>query len=77
MLHNGHSRHLKILLSRIGTNARDSFSNLSEVVEFTELVQKQFGIARASTVEASNATIQLSQVLTSGVFRGDELNSIF
>ncbi|MFJ7922056.1 hypothetical protein ACIQ6U_20185 [Lysinibacillus fusiformis] len=31
------------MISRIGTNARDSFSNLSEVVAFTELVQKQFG----------------------------------
>ncbi len=65
------------MVSRIGTNARDSFSNLSEVVAFTELVQKQFGIAGASAVEASNATIQLSQALASGVLRGDELNSIF
>lgn len=65
------------MVSRIGTNARDSFSNLSEVVAFSELVQKQFGIAGASAVEASNATIQLSQALASGVLRGDELNSIF
>ncbi len=65
------------MVSRIGTNARDSFNNLSEVVAFTELVQKQFGIAGASAVEASNATIQLSQALASGVLRGDELNSIF
>ncbi|WP_196243731.1 tape measure protein, partial [Lysinibacillus sphaericus] len=65
------------MVSRIGTNARDSFSNLGEVVAFTELVQKQFGIAGASAVEASNATIQLSQALASGVLRGDELNSIF
>lgn len=65
------------MVSRIGTNARDSFSNLGEVVAFTELVQKQFGIAGANAVEASNATIQLSQALASGVLRGDELNSIF
>lgn len=65
------------MVSRIGTNARDSFSNLGEVVAFSELVQKQFGIAGASAVEASNATIQLSQALASGVLRGDELNSIF
>jgi len=65
------------MVSRIGTNARDSFGNLGEVVAFTELVQKQFGIAGASAVEASNATIQLSQALASGVLRGDELNSIF
>ncbi|MFJ7922055.1 tape measure protein [Lysinibacillus fusiformis] len=34
-------------------------------------------VAGASAVEASNATIQLSQALASGVFRGDELNSTF
>ncbi|WP_312507535.1 tape measure protein [Lysinibacillus sp.] len=65
------------MVARIGTNARDSFGSLGEVVAFTELVQKQFGIAGASAVEASNATIQLSQALASGVLRGDELNSIF
>ncbi|MFY0520925.1 tape measure protein [Lysinibacillus sp. UGB7] len=65
------------MVARIGTNARDAFGNVGEVVAFTELVQKQFGIAGASAVEASNATIQLSQALASGVLRGDELNSIF
>jgi len=65
------------MVARIGTNARDSFGSVGEVVAFTELVQKQFGIAGASAVEASNATIQLSQALASGVLRGDELNSIF
>jgi tape measure domain-containing protein len=34
-------------------------------------------IAGASTDEASNAILQLSQALGSGVLRGDELNSIF
>ncbi|MGR6907003.1 tape measure protein [Lysinibacillus sp. BSL11] len=65
------------MVSRIGTNARGSFGSFGEVVAFKELVQKQFGIAGASAVEASNATIQLSQALASGVLRGDELNSIF
>lgn len=65
------------MVARIGTNAGDAFGSVGEVVAFTELVQKQFGIAGASAVEASNATIQLSQALASGVLRGDELNSIF
>ena len=34
-------------------------------------------IAGATTSEASNAMLQLSQALGSGVLRGDELNSIF
>lgn len=65
------------LVTRIGMNAGDAFSSTSEVIAFSELIQKQFGIAGASTIEASNATVQLSQALASGALRGDELNSIF
>lgn len=65
------------MVSRIGTNAGDVFDSLEEVVAFSELVQKQFTIAGANAIEASNATLQLSQALASGVLRGDELNSIF
>lgn len=65
------------LVSRIGSNAGDAFGSVAEVVGFAELVQKQFGIAGANATEASNATIQLSQALASGVLRGDELASIF
>ena len=47
------------------------------MVAFAGLIQKQMTIAGASTTEASNAMLQLSQALGSGVLRGDELNSIF
>lgn len=50
---------------------------LEEVVAFADLIQKQMTIAGASTQEAANAELQLSQALGSGVLRGDELNSIF
>lgn len=60
-----------------GNNAKDAFSSSAEVVQFAGLVQKQMTIAGASTAEASNAMLQLSQALGSGVLRGDELNSIF
>lgn len=65
------------VIYRLGTNARDAFGSIEEVIKFGELVQKQFVIAGASTVEAQNAMIQLTQALASGVLRGDELNSIF
>lgn len=65
------------LVSRIGNNARDAFSSNQEVIAFSELIQKQMTIAGASTQEASNAILQLSQALGSGVLRGDELNSVF
>lgn len=65
------------MVSRIGSNAGDAFGSVAEVVAFSEIIQKQFGIAGANANEASNATLQLSQALASGVLRGDELNSIF
>lgn len=65
------------VVARFGNNAGDAFSSSEEVVAFADLVQKQMTIAGASTQEASNAMLQLSQALGSGVLRGDELNSIF
>lgn len=65
------------VVARFGNNARDAFSSSEEVVAFADLVQKQMTIAGASTQEAANAELQLSQALGSGVLRGDELNSIF
>lgn len=65
------------VVARFGNNAKDAFSSSAEVVAFADLVQKQMTIAGASTQEASNAMLQLSQALGSGVLRGDELNSIF
>lgn len=65
------------LIAKLGNNARDAFSSTNEIVDFAELVQKQFTIAGASTTETSNAMLQLTQALGSGVLRGDELRSIF
>lgn len=65
------------VVARFGNNAKDAFSSSEEVVAFADLIQKQMTIAGASTQEASNAMLQLSQALGSGVLRGDELNSIF
>lgn len=65
------------VVARFGNNAGDAFSSTQEVVDFANLVQKQMTIAGAGTQEASNAILQLSQALGSGVLRGDELNSIF
>lgn len=65
------------VVAKFGNNARDAFDSSAEVVAFTNLIQKQMTIAGASTAEASNAMLQLSQALGSGVLRGDELRSIF
>ena len=65
------------VVARFGNNAKDAFSSTEEVVQFAGLIQKQMTIAGASTQEASNAMLQLSQAMGSGTLRGDELNSIF
>ena len=65
------------VVAKFGNNAKDAFGSSEEVVAFANLIQKQMTIAGASTQEAGNAMLQLSQALGSGVLRGDELNSIF
>ena len=64
------------LVTKLGNNAANAFSSSTEIVDFAELVQKQFAIAGTSAVEAENSVLQLSQALGSGVLRGDELVSI-
>lgn len=65
------------LVSRIGMNAKDAFSSTDEIVKFTEVLNKKFVIAGASTEEMNSALLQLTQGLGSGVLRGEELNAVF
>lgn len=64
-------------VAKLGNLAKDAFNSTEEVVAFSEQLNKQFILAGASTSEIQNATLQLTQALSSGVLRGDELNSIF
>lgn len=65
------------LISRLGNNAGEAFNSTDELIQFATNTQRLMTIAGASTTEASNAMLQMSQALASGVLRGDELNSIF
>lgn len=65
------------MVGKLGNNAMDSFSNTDEVIKFSEMIQKQFTLAGTDTATASNAMVQLTQAMGSGVLRGDELNSVF
>lgn len=64
-------------VAKLGTNARDAFSSSKELVAFSELVNKTFTISGATAEEQKNAMLQLTQAMSSGVLRGDELRSIF
>lgn len=64
-------------VSQVGLMAGDAFSNTDELVTFAETLNKQFVIAGASAEGTSAAVLQLTQALSSGVLRGEELNSVF
>lgn len=74
-------------VSKMGLMAKDAFSNInanghktlntSELVTFSELLNKEFVIAGTSAQGMSASMTQLTQAMASGVLRGDELNSIF
>jgi tape measure domain-containing protein len=61
----------------LSNNAKGVFDSTSEIVDFAELVSKQFAIAGASTEDTNSAFSQLTQALDAGVLSGDDLNSIF
>lgn len=64
------------VVERFGNNAGNAFSSSEEVVAFANLIQKQIMIDGASTQDAENTMLQLSQGLAAGALRGEELNSI-
>ena len=64
-------------VAKLGLNAKDAFSGMDEVIGFSELINKQFVISGASAQEQSAAMLQLTQAMSSGVLRGDELRSVF
>lgn len=70
------------LVSQLGSMAPEAFSdangniNTAELVGFAEQLQKQMTISGASGEGVSAAMLQLTQALSSGVLRGEELNSV-
>lgn len=64
-------------VSKMGIMAKDAFGNNAELIQFTELINKQFTIASTSAAGVDAAMLQLTQAMSSGVLRGEELNSIF
>lgn len=65
------------IVSRLGQNAREAFSSNAETVRFAETLNKMFKLSGASQEEVSSASLQLTQALSAGVLRGEELNSVF
>lgn len=64
------------LVSQLGTMAGDAFGDTGELISFAEQVNKQIALSGASSQAAEAAVYQLSQGLSSGALRGEELNSV-
>lgn len=64
------------MVSKLGNLAGDAFSSNKELVAFAEQLNKQITLSGASTAAADAAMLQLTQAMSSGVLRGEELNSV-
>lgn len=63
-------------ITRIGIVAKDTFKSQDELVAFTEIMSKSFGVMNATPAMISSSMLQISQALGSGRLQGDELRSI-
>lgn len=63
-------------VAQLGTLAGDAFNSNSELIAFAEQINKQMKLSGTNSQEASGAMLQLQQAMSSGVLRGEELNSI-
>lgn len=63
-------------VAKLGNLAGNAFSSNAELIAFAEQINKQIVLSGASTTEASAAMLQLTQGLSSGALRGEELNSV-
>lgn len=64
------------VVAKLGLLAGDAFSSNTEIVKFTELMNKSFKLSGASTQEKTSAMYQLTQAMASGRLQGDEFRSI-
>lgn len=64
------------MVAKLGTMAGEAFDSNTELVAFAEQINKQFALAGTSPQGIQAAMLQLTQAMSSGVLRGEELNSV-
>lgn len=64
------------MVGKLGNLAGGAFSSTQELVAFAEQLNKQIALSGASATAADAAILQLTQGLSSGALRGEELNSV-
>lgn len=63
-------------VAKLGNLAGNAFDSNADIINFAEQINKQIVLSGASATEASAALRQLTQGLSSGMLRGEELNSV-
>lgn len=65
------------MVAKLGTLAGSAFNNnATEIVAFAEQLNKQFALSGTGKVQQQAVILQLTQALSSGALRGEELNSV-
>lgn len=64
------------LYGRLEPATRGLINSGDELIKITETINKAFVVSGATTEEASNAIVQLSQALGAGALRSEEFNSV-
>jgi tape measure domain-containing protein len=63
-------------VSKLGMQAAGAFKSNSELIAFTEQLNKTFVIAGASAVGVDSVMLQLTQSMAAGKLQGEELNAV-
>ncbi|MBR2999752.1 MAG: tape measure protein [Oscillospiraceae bacterium] len=64
-------------VSSLKAQTGDTFSSVKEAVAFTELLNKQFKIAGTDATGISSTMYNLTQALSTGTLKGQDLNTVF
>ena len=67
---------LATIYARLAASTKDANLSSSSLLQVTETLQNTFRLSGATTQEATNAAVQLSQGFASGQLRGQELRSV-
>ena len=64
-------------VAKLKAQTGNTFASVREAAAFTELLQKQFKLAGTDAVGISSTMYNLTQALSTGVLRGNDLNIVF
>ncbi len=65
------------VVTQFGNNAQNAFGSTKEVVDFSNLLQKQLSIEDISSADSQGIVQQLSQIFGTGIMYGEEFEEFF